>query len=60
MWLYVAVCLTWVHGALYKIANPLLPIVYTNVATIVTHNILNNGYVTCMRLIIYQAEASVD
>jgi hypothetical protein len=45
---------------LYKIADPLLAIVYANVPAIVTRNILDNGYVTGMRLIVYQAESSVD
>jgi hypothetical protein len=45
---------------LYKIANPLLTIVYANVPAIVARNILDNGYVTGMRLIVYQAESSID
>ncbi|WP_324292037.1 hypothetical protein [Enterobacter mori] len=60
MRLYVAVSLSWIQGALYKIADPLLTIVYANVPAIVTHYILDNGYVTGMRLIVYQAESSVD
>ena len=60
MGLYVSVSLSWVHGALYKIADPLLTIVDAHVSAIVTHNVLDNGYITSMRLIIYQAEASVD
>jgi hypothetical protein len=60
MGLYASVSLSWVQGALYKIADPLLAIVDANVSAIVAHNILDNGYVACMRLIIYQAEASVD
>lgn len=60
MWLYVAVSLPWVHGALNKIAVPLLTIVYANVPAIVTHNILDNGYVTSMRLIVYKAESSIN
>ena len=60
MGLYASVSLPWVQVALYKIADPLLAIVDANVSAIVAHNILDNGYVACMRLIIYQAEASVD
>jgi hypothetical protein len=60
MRLYVSVSLSWIQRALYKIADPLLTIVYANVAAIVAHNILDNGYVTGMRLIVYQAESSVD
>lgn len=60
MRLYVSVSLSWIQRALYKIADPLLTIVYANVAAIVAHNILDNGYVTGMRLIVYQAESSID
>jgi hypothetical protein len=60
MRLYVSVSLSWIQRALYKIADPLLTIVYANVAAIVAHNILDNGYVTSMRVIVYQAESSID
>ncbi|ELE9690018.1 MULTISPECIES: hypothetical protein [Enterobacter] len=43
----------WIQGALYEIANPLLTIVYANVPAIVTNNILNNGYVSGVGLIIH-------
>jgi hypothetical protein len=39
MRLYVSVSLSWIKRALYKIADPLLTIVYANVAAIVAHNI---------------------
>ena len=60
MWLYVVVSLPWVHGALNKIADPLLTIVYANVPAIMTNNILNNCDVACMGLIVYKAESSVN
>ncbi|CAM8288352.1 hypothetical protein ENASMM123B_04790 [Enterobacter asburiae] len=60
MRLYVSVGRSWIQRALYKIANPLLTIVYANVPAIVARNILDNGYVTGMRLIVYQAESSID
>ncbi|NIH90135.1 hypothetical protein FHW31_001500 [Enterobacter asburiae] len=58
--LYVSVSLSGIQSALYKIAYPLLTIVDANVPAIVTHNILDNGYVTGMRMIVYQAESSID
>jgi hypothetical protein len=58
--MYVSVGLPWIQGALYKIADPLLTVVDANVPAIVTHNILYNGNVTGMGLIIYQAETSVN
>ncbi|MGF6099730.1 hypothetical protein [Enterobacter sp. A4] len=45
MGLYASVSLYWVQGALYEIADPLLAIVDANLSAIVTHNILDNGYV---------------
>ena len=60
MRLYVSVSLSRIQGALYKIAYPLLTIINANVPAIVTHYILDNGYVSGMRLIVYQAESSVD
>ncbi|EFC56748.1 hypothetical protein ENTCAN_06193 [Enterobacter cancerogenus ATCC 35316] len=55
-----SVTLSRIHCSLYKIANPLLAVVYANMATIVTSNILYNCHISCMRLIIYQAETRID